>query len=412
MKNIRTVVLIPVALAVLMGCGSAGCAAKGPSDSTGFEWEGVRLSEKMLSSEIRRNPDASWIDGQEGNLKWNYTTGLELLSFLDVYDAYGGDSILNYVSSWYDGIISDDGTIYSYKLSNYVLDHICPGEALLKLGVCSSPKYALAAATLRRQLSEQPRIPDGGFWHKKAYPNQMWLDGIYMAEPFYADYAVRFESGTRRDSSLNDVADQFVLIARHTCDDSTGLYRHAYDDSRKMFWCDPVTGRSKHAWGRAMGWYAMAMADVLEIMPEDFPRREEIVSLLKGIVSKLPAYADPETGMWYQVMDCPGKEGNYVEATCSAMFCYAMLKGIRIRVLEKSLMPYAEKCYRQLCSTFLESNADGTLTLKKCCAVAGLGGKENRSGDYDYYINCKVIDNDPKGIGPFIMASLEYEKIK
>lgn len=410
-KTVWTLTLM-LALGACTGC---GVARKTTSDV----YSGIKLSKQMVRSEMKRNREATYIDGMKGEDKWNYTTGLELLSFLKVYGMYGGDSIYDYVSRWYDGIIAADGSISTYKLSNYSLDHICPGETLLSLYDPAVPeswvgqsKYGIALHCLRNQLESQPRIPDGGFWHKKVYPDQMWLDGLYMAELFYTDYAMRYESGVKRDSSLNDVTDQFVLAARHTIDPATGLYRHAYDDSRKMFWCDPVTGQSRHAWGRAEGWYMMAMADVIDKMPVTYARRAEIVSIFRNLVAQLPRYADPKTGMWYQVMDRPGAEGNYVEATCSAMFVYSMLKGIRIGVLDESLLPYARQCYERLCSTFITSDEDGILTLHECCAVAGLGGKENRSGDYDYYINCEVVDNDPKGVGPFILASLEYEKLK
>jgi unsaturated rhamnogalacturonyl hydrolase len=423
-KTIGTLTLM-LALAACTGCGvarkTASDVGKNESDSaSGFAYSGIKLSKQMVRSEMKRNPEATYIDGMKGEYKWNYTTGLELLSFLDVYQTCDDDnSIFQYVFNWYDGIISADGGISTYKPGNYTLDHICPGETLLSLYDPAVPeswvgqsKYGIALHCLRNQLESQPRIPDGGFWHKKAYPDQMWLDGLYMAELFYTDYAMRFESGAKRDSSLNDVTDQFVLAARHTFDPATGLYRHAYDDSRKMFWCDPVTGQSKHAWGRAEGWYMMAMADVVDKMPVTYARRAEIVSIFQNLVAQLPRYADPKTGMWYQVMDCPGAAGNYVEATCSAMFVYSMLKGIRIGVLDESLLPYARQCYERLCSTFITSDEGGILTLHKCCAVAGLGGKENRSGDYDYYINCEVVDNDPKGVAPFILASLEYEKLK
>jgi unsaturated rhamnogalacturonyl hydrolase len=422
-KTIWTLTLMS-ALAACTGCGVGRKTTSdvGKNDSkvaSGFAYSGISMSKRMVRSEMRRNPEATYIDGMKGEYKWNYTTGLELLSFLEVCLTYDDDSIYPYVFNWYDGIIAADGSISSYEPGNYTLDHICPGEALLALYALDFgengallPKFRRAMRSLRRQLEEQPRIPDGGFWHKKAYPDQMWLDGLYMAELFYTDYAMLYESGAKRDSSLNDVTDQFVLAAKHTFDPATGLYRHAYDDSRKMFWCDPVTGQSKHAWGRAEGWYMMAMADVIDKMPVTYDRRAEIVSIFQNLVEQLPRYADPKTGMWYQVMDRPGADGNYVEATCSAMFVYSMLKGIRIGVLDESLLPYARRCYERLCSTFITSDGDGILTLHKCCAVAGLGGKENRSGDYDYYINCKVVDNDPKGVGPFILASLEYEMLK
>ena len=377
------------------------------------------LSVEVVRSEMQRNPTAAYIDGLEGKLKWNYTTGLELKAFLDVYempgqgrhDGFAGrDTILNYVDAWYDAIIADDGKIgANYKKSNYSTDHVCPGRTLFQLyDITGREKYRLAMDRLYEQVLEQPRTPEGGFWHKQAYPDQMWLDGLYMAQPFYAEYTARFVPDSLKGRNFADIAHHFLTVAEHTFDPSTGLYRHAWDASHKMFWCDPVTGQSDHAWGRALGWYMMALADVLPVLPEDSPGRDEMLAVFRGIVDRLPDYADPETGMWYQVLDRPGAEGNYVEATCSAMFVYAMLKGCRLGYLD--CLSYARASYEKLLKTFV-TREDGMVNLNQCCEVAGLGGKENRRGDYDYYINEKIRSNDPKGIGPLIWAALEYERI-
>ena len=278
-------------------------------------------SVRMVRSEIKRAPEATYLDGQEGNYKWNYTTGLELRSFLAVSRTYDIPEFDAYVRAWYDGVLDQSGNIGGkYDLQKYNLDHICPARTLI------------------------------------------------------------------------------------------GLYRHAWDESKQMFWADPVTGQSAHCWGRALGWYTMALVEVLPFFPENHPGKAELQGILEGILATLPKYADPETGMWYQVLDSPGREGNYLEATCSAMFTYAYLRSAREGyAVPASVDPKA--LYEALVKKFIREDKDGTLNLTDCCAVAGLGGKENRSGTFEYYINEKIIENDPKGVGPFIWASLEYEKL-
>ena len=379
---------------------------------------------------MARCPEASYIDGQEGNLKWNYTTGLELKAFLDVYDMSGlaghdmtglaghdvfrhsrldRESLLGYVDAWYDAIIDSTGTIYKYKKSNFSTDHICPGRTLFRLyDLTGKEKYRAAMDTLYSQIQEQPRTPEGGFWHKAVYPEQMWLDGLYMAQPFYAEYTSRFVAdSTEREANYEDIVHQFVTVYDHTLDPATGLLRHAWDSSHEMFWCDPETGRSAHAWGRALGWYCMALVDVIEILP-DGEGKDTLINLLAAQLNTLPLYADIRTGMWYQVLDSPYREGNYLEATCSAMFTYVFLKSARLGIFGDS--ETAGHMYDSLLNTFV-TEEDGLVNLTQCCSVAGLGGKENRSGTFDYYINEKIIENDPKGIGPFIWASLEYEQL-
>ncbi|MGN1046913.1 MAG: glycoside hydrolase family 105 protein, partial [Candidatus Cryptobacteroides sp.] len=348
-----------------------------------------------------------------GKLKWNYTTGLELKAFLDVYDVNGDESIFNYAEQWYDRMIDSCGNILTYKKENYNTDHICPGRTLFQLyDRTGKEKYRLAMDRLRTQLNTHPRTSEGGFWHKKIYQWQMWLDGLYMAQPFYAQYTSRYTPQEQRDSIYRDIINHFEVVARHCYDPRTRLYRHAWDESRGMFWCDPVNGQSEHAWGRALGWYCMAIVDVLDWIPEQTEGRDRLLGLLQGIYSVLPEYQDPETGMWFQVLDCPGREGNYVESTCSAMFIYAALKGIRCGWLDSGLEEWARDLYGKYIRTFIRENQDGTISMTECCAVAGLGGKEMRSGNYDYYINETKCENDPKGIGPFIWASLEMERRK
>lgn len=364
-----------------------------------------------VRSEMARCKDAAHLDGLEGRLKWNYTTGLELKAFLDVYERHGGEDIFAYAEKWYDDIISEDGSILTYRKSNYSTDHICPGKALFYLyDKTGKQKYRAAIDTLRSQLDTHPRTPEGGFWHKRIYPYQMWLDGLFMAQPFYAEYTARYEVPEKRDSCFRDILHNFLLVADHTYDPATKLYRHAWDASGEMFWCDPLTGQSAHAWGRALGWYCMAIVDVLPFIPEGTEGRDQLIYLLRGIFEILPEFADPRTGMWYQVLDRPGEEGNYVEATCSAMFAYTLLKGTRLGYLPADLVPYARSTYASLVKTFVGRDNDGFVMLDRCCAVAGLGGKDMRRGDYEYYINEKICSNDPKGIGPLIWAALEMER--
>ena len=391
------------------------------------------LSQRMVESEMRRCPTAADLDGMAGKLKWNYTPGLEMLSFLDAAypsavacgktmqvpgspcgtrtcPSFFAEGVLGYVDTWYDAIIREDGSVgANYKRSNYNVDHICPGRTLFKLyDLTGKQKYRAAIDSIYQQVKTQPRTEAGAFWHKKIYPYQVWLDGFYMAQPFYAQYSARYMDSEAAEANFSDIARQFAVAYDKCMDPATGLLRHAWDETRSMFWADPATGQSAHAWGRAMGWYLMALVDVLDWMSDNHPDREGLVSILRTLLDRLQEYDDPATGMWYQVLDCPGREGNYIESTCSAMFTYVYLKAAA-----KGYAPeygkYARRLYRKLVKTFIREETDGTITLTECCAVAGLGGKENRSGDYDYYIHEKKCENDPKGVGPFIWASLYNE---
>lgn len=366
------------------------------------------MSVRMVRSEMARCQDGTYLDFCEGKINWNYTPGLEMKAFLDVYETYGGDDILQYVDDWYGLCIGDDGHVKYYYKGDYTVDKVCPARTLYQLyDDTGKEKYRMAIDSMMTRLLAHPRTSEGAFWHKTVYPYQIWLDGLYMAEPFYTEYTVRYAED--KEAAWADIVNDFVVAARHTYDPATKLYRHAWDETRSMFWCDPETGQSQHCWGRALGWYCMALVEVLEKMPEGTAGRGQLLEILRGIVDVLPSFADPKTGMWYQVLDCPGREGNYLEATCSAMFSYTLLKGVRLGFLDSSLEDYARKVYDGLIATFITEDEDGLLSINQCCSVGGLGGKDNRMGDYAYYLSEPVRSNDPKGVGPFIWASLEME---
>ncbi|MCM1151964.1 MAG: glycoside hydrolase family 88 protein [Alistipes senegalensis] len=369
------------------------------------------LAVRMVESEIARHPSPASLDGiAPGKIKWNYTTGLELLSMIDAGDIYGRSDFYDYALRYYDSIVRPDASVITYRKEKYNLDHICPGRPLFRIAErTGEARYAQVLDTLFAQLEEHPRNDDGGFWHKQTYPHQMWLDGLYMAEPFYAEYAVRKMGESETFDSLKaDIVQQFVTVAGHTYDPVTGLYRHACDVSREMFWCDPTTGQTPHAWGRAMGWYAMAIVETLQYLGVD-DTTQPMVDILQHIYRVLPGFADPETGMWYQVLDQPGRKGNYLESTGSIMFVYAMLKGVRLGYLPAELKPEAMRLYERFVERFVRENEDGTISITDCCAVAGLGGRDMRDGSFEYYISEPIIENDCKGVGPFIWASMEYD---
>lgn len=369
-------------------------------------------SVRMIRSEMQRNPDATWLDGRQGERKWNYTTGLELKSFLDAARRYELPEVVDYVRAWADTMATEKGVVYKYKKSNYNVDHICPARIYFDLHDMygdQDKRYRRVTRMIREQLDTHPRTESGEFWHKQIYPHQVWLDGFYMALPFYAEYTKRYAPKEQKDSLFADIVHQFTAGAQNTLDPKTGLFRHAWDESKSMFWCDPQTGLSEHAWGRANGWYAVALVEVLDYLPKSHPGHAVLVDQLNYFLEVLPKWADPQTGMWYQVLDCPGREGNYLEATCSIMFTYAFLKGLRMGYIDRSHEDYILGLYPKFIDRFIRENPDGTISMTDCCAVGGLGGKQMRKGDFEYYLSEPIIENDCKGVGPFIWASLEWE---
>jgi unsaturated rhamnogalacturonyl hydrolase len=354
-------------------------------------------SVRVAESVMRRAPNAVYE-------KWDYTAGLMLLGIERVGNATGDPKYHDYMKKSIDALVGPDGSIRTYSADEYNLDQINEGRALLTLAERTrDPRYMRAADRLREQLRTHPRTAEGGFWHKKIYPEQMWLDGLYMAEPFYAQYALR-----RRDTAaMNDVARQFLLVARHLRDPRTGLYYHAWDSVRRQPWADSLTGLSKNFWGRAVGWYMMAAVDILDYLPKTHRDRAELIRVTQQLADAVANVQDPVTGLWWQVLDQPNRERNYLEASASAMFTYAFAKGARTGVLPAVFRARAARAFDGMLANFVTVDGDGLVSINGICKVAGLGGNPPRDGSYQYYVSEPVVSNDYKGVGAFVLAAHE-----
>jgi unsaturated rhamnogalacturonyl hydrolase len=367
--------------------------------------QSVPLSEGMASTVMTVWKDSLPTDPGKP-LKWGYEQGVLLKGMEGVWLNTGEGKYFSYIQRGMDHFVMEDGTIRAYKPEDYNIDNVLPGRILLLLyKVTGKEKYRKAATLLREQLRTHPRTSEGGFWHKKVYPSQMWLDGLYMGEPFYAEYAATFNE----PAAFDDIAKQFVLMERHARDAKTGLLYHGWDESREERWADPQTGRSPNFWGRAMGWYAMALVDTLDYFPKDHPQRGALLAILNRLAAAVEKYQEPKSGLWYQVLNKGGAEGNYLESSASSMFVYALAKGVRQGYLPASYLKAAQKGYDGIRSEFIETRAEGQVNLKGTVSVAGLGGNPYRDGSYQYYISEKVVTNDPKGVGAFLMAANEME---
>ncbi|HEX8137016.1 MAG TPA: glycoside hydrolase family 88 protein [Pyrinomonadaceae bacterium] len=363
------------------------------------------LSERMAATAMRLWKD-SWASEPGKPEKWAYDHGVVLKGIEAVWYNTGDGRYFKHIQQSLDRFISDDGTIRGYKLEEYNIDNVLLGRVLLMLyDVTGQEKYRKAAAQLREQLKTHPRTSEGGFWHKKIYPYQMWLDGLYMGEPFYAEYSATFHD----TAAFDDIAKQFILMERHSRDDKTGLLYHGWDESRKQRWANPETGRSPNFWGRAMGWYSMALVDALEHFPQAHPQRGELIAILKRTAAAIEKYQDAKSGLWWQVLDKGGAKGNYFESSASSMFVYALAKGVRLGYLPDSYLRVAQKGYQGIIAQFIEPATDDGVNLKGTVSVAGLGGNPYRDGSYEYYLSEKVVTNDPKGVGAFLLASSEME---
>lgn len=368
----------------------------------------MRWSERMAESIIKRNPEA-WMTDFRKTPRWSYTHGLVLMAIQQLGMSYGDARYLAYAKSYLDTMITKNGAIKNYMITDYNLDNINPGKMLFDFyRQTGDRRYEQVIHTLRRQLKWQPRTTDGGYWHKLRYTYQMWLDGVYMSEPFYARYALEYNE----PQAFNDIAHQFILIEKHTRNENTGLLHHGWDESRIQQWADPQTGKSPEVWGRAMGWYAMALVDVLDFFPEDHDKRPEIVAILNRLAEAIVKVQDAETGVWWQVLDKPQQAGNYQEASVSCMFTYALVKGVNQGYLEQRYLQAARQGFDGILENFVEIEEDGEMHIHRCCSVAGLGGDPYRDGSFEYYINEKIVSNDTKATGPFILASLEFEKLE
>jgi unsaturated rhamnogalacturonyl hydrolase len=370
--------------------------------------DGLNFAVRMADSEMKQFPEPWTVDFNPKPV-WSYTQGLIAQAMLQVWEVTKNDKYYQYAKLYADQLIDADGNISGYKTDEYNLDRLNSGKILFDLyNLTKDERYKKAILILRDQLKTHPRTAEGGFWHKKVYTSQMWLDGLYMGTPFYARFARDFNE----PEAFNDVISQFAIVNRHTFDPSLGLNYHGWDEAKAQKWANPETGCSPHVWGRAMGWYSMALVDVLDYLPADHPRRGEILTILRQVAKGVKKYQDRHTGLWYQVMELPGREGNYLEATASSMFTYTLLKAVRKGYISSGYRKVGLKGYRGIIQHLIKENEGGTISLTRCCAVAGLGGNPYRDGSYEYYIHETVRDNDPKGVGPFIMASLEINLLK
>jgi len=341
---------------------------------------------------------------REGKINgWNYIDGCMMIALLNLYRITGERRYYKFAENFLDYYVFEDGSIRGYQEKDYNLDNICEGRVLFDVyAISGKEKYRRAMETLHGQLLRQPRTQEGNFWHKAIYPNQVWLDGLYMAQVFYARYTTEFENG----AAYEDIYRQFRTVRERMYDPSSGLYRHGYDASKKAFWADE-TGRSQNPWLRSLGWFSAALIDVtVEMKGEKY--RQGMTSIATELANNLLRYIDPESSMLWQVPNQVGREGNYPETSGSAMVAYFYLKGARMGILDGSYAAVGRRIFQGICSRYL-TQTDGKFNLGGICLVAGLGPENNRrrDGSYAYYISEPVVENDAKGLAPFLMCYTE-----
>ena len=413
--HIKLLAFTALGSGIFLSCAQSKMAVRPETETSGPQSGKVvpvnlKWSERMMLSEMHRFPEAWMLDFSKSP-KWTYPSAIVLDGAEYLYAKTGKKEYNDYISGFGEKLVQEDGTILTYELEKYNIDLLNSGNVLLYLYEKEKKeKYLKALQTLRRQIDGQPRTKEGSFWHKKIYPYQVWLDGLYMGMPFYAHYTHDFSKGAEAAKAYDDIVFQFDSVQKNLLDKKTGLLYHAWDESREQAWADKQTGLSPNFWGRAMGWYGMAMVDVLDYLPQNHPGRARLISYLRSYADAVIKVQDKDSGLWYQVLDKPLEKGNYTEATASAMFVYTMIKSVNKSYLPKSYKAYAKKGYDGIIKNLITVDPNGVVNLNKCCAVAGLGGKPYRDGSYEYYVNEEIRSNDAKGTGPFILASLEFEK--
>ena len=377
-------------------------------------------SEWLTYSEMKRVPHSYLLDFSS-KPKWSYVMGIEMEGMLDTYEHYkeGNNAILDYLKEYPAKMIDEKGNITGYKYEDFNLDNVRTAKFILRMhNLFPTKGTEKALKTLFKQLQNQPRTKEGVYWHKAIYANQVWLDGIFMGLPFYCNYAVQTMKPKKAEKYLNDAVDQMVKTDYRTYDEKTQLWKHAWDETHQQFWANKEDGKSQHCWARALGWYVMAMTECLDAMPENYARRQEVIDLLNKAMKSVVKYQDKKTGVWYDVLDVKSDK-NYLESTASSMFAYVLLKGYRKGYLSEEYLKAGVKAYNGILKQFIKVNADKTISLTRCCAVSGLGPgpgpyvkKPNykRDGSFNYYMSEPIRDNDAKGVGPFIWASLEMEQ--
>jgi unsaturated rhamnogalacturonyl hydrolase len=362
--------------------------------------------QRMADSEMKRSPEA-WMLDFSTRPNFGYVQGLGCLAILKVWEQTGERKYYDYVHQYMNFMVNDAGEIhaYDYRTEPYNLDMLNAGKVLFPMyKETGEEKYKKALDLLCTTAMTHPHNTLGGFWHKQVYPWQMWLDGLYMASPFLAQYAAEFD----RPEVTDLVVKQFLLVREHMWDAQTGLYYHAWDEARRQRWADPETGLSHEFWGRSIGWWFMALVDVLDYLPEDHLHRPTLIGMIQRLADDLPKFQ--KDGLWYQVVNKGTEEGNYLEASVSAMFMYGYAKSVNKGYLAPEYLRYAEAAFGALTTTLMREDPDGTLNMLQCCAVGGLGGNPYRDGSYDYYIHERVRENDTKATGAFILGCLEMSK--
>lgn len=363
---------------------------------------------RLADSTIAEHPQAWRMRKSDGEYRWSYAQGLVLSGVLSIYEIKPNSQYEEYVRSYLDHYVDQKGAIATYQMDEFNIDSINSGKLLFHFyDKTKEERYLKAINLLRHQLDWHPRTRSGVFWHKRKYPWQIWLDGLYMAAPFYAKYERKFN----HDKKIDDVVLQFSESNKQLLDRNTGLLFHGYDESRIQSWADPKTGRSPQFWSRALGWYAMALVDTIENI-ETRKSRKELINILQPLLKAIAQYQDEKTGLWYQVTDGQGKEGNYLEASASAMFVYSFAKAERLGLVDISFKAAAWRGFAGFEKHLLEYDANsGRVTLNQVCRSAGLGGDPYRDGSYDYYVNqTDKVSNDAHGIGSLLLALVELSR--
>ena len=372
-------------LKLIVACGTAcflACAA--PQKTETEKW-----SERMARSEMKRFPEP-WMIEKAKKPRWGYTHGLVVKSMLEEWKHTGDSVYYEYAKIYADSLIDANGHIKTMKYLSFNIDNVNGGKILFDLyAQTGDERYKIAMDTLRKQMAEQPRTSEGGFWHKLRYPHQMWLDGIFMASPYLVQYGATFN-----EPALFDEATKQILLI-----------------NSKTY--DPETGCSPNFWSRSIGWYGAAIVDVLDFLPQETAGRDSIIQILQGLAKAIVKYQDPSSGTWYQVTDQGAREGNYLESSATALFIYTLAKAINKGYIGNEYIEPTQKAFDGMVKTFTRLEEDGSYTITNCCAVAGLGGdsKRYRDGSFEYYISEPIIENDPKSVGSFILAAIEYEKM-
>ena len=335
---------------------------------------------------------------------WNYIDGCMIKAILEMHAITKEDKYLKFADDFIDCKVNADGTIEGYDVNELNIDNVNAGKTLFELfDLTGKEKYRKAIDLVYSQVAQMPRTKEGNFWHKNIYPDQVWLDGLYMCQQFYMEYDTRFHDKKNYD----DIFQQFFNVEKNMRDPKTGLYYHAYDSSRAMFWCDKVTGLSQNFWLRALGWFSMALLDTLDKADASAAGEsyEKLKQIFVELMDAMLKYQD-ESGMWYQIVNYGGMDKNYLETSGSSIMAYALLKGVRLGILPESYVEYAKKAIDGICDKYLKTK-EGEMSLGGICLVAGLGGKDRRPGTYDYYMSEPIVEDDAKGVGPFLLAYTE-----